>query len=248
MLVIQYKLVWNGDDRVDWTDVGTVDIPLEGGAANIEMPGFGQSDRIVGGDYGADAKISCNFMGTIQRDNNNNIIIPNSSFSNFVFKYNSSIWGSHIGARVVKGTYDFFGITDTEEAVRVYLYDGPDTVVADYTVNIPGVIVSANYNTTIAPQTTSQDWLYGTCYNRVNENALAVFIRFKNDYPADYRPGAIIGSNWQSHNRSNGESHILGTNGKWIEMRTLGGGSSKGNTPSIIKDGKWVNQRKLGKE
>jgi hypothetical protein len=71
-----------------------------------------------------------------------------------------------------------------------------------------------------------------------------------NPNPPDYRPGAVLDSGlvWQSHNRTGGDSHILGTNGNWIEMRTLDGGSSSGNPPSIRKNDKWVNQRKIGKE
>lgn len=70
-----------------------------------------------------------------------------------------------------------------------------------------------------------------------------------NPNPPDYRPGAIRDNAvWQSHNRANGEAHILGANNRWIEMRTLDGGSGFGNPPSIRKNDKWTNQRKLGKE
>lgn len=75
-------------------------------------------------------------------------------------------------------------------------------------------------------------------------------VEFKNILPADYRPGAILDGNgvWQSHNRDNGESHILGPNSAWIEMRTIGGGVECGNPPSIRKNDKWYNQLEIGKE
>ena len=71
-----------------------------------------------------------------------------------------------------------------------------------------------------------------------------------NPNPPDYRPGAILDANavWQSHNRSGGEAHILGANNTWVEMRTLEGGTSMGNPPSIRLNNKWANQRKIGKE
>lgn len=66
----------------------------------------------------------------------------------------------------------------------------------------------------------------------------------------DYRPGATLDSNslWQSHNRSVGKAHILGGDGKWKEMRTIGSPNEKGNPPSIRKDNAWFNQAKIGKE
>lgn len=75
-------------------------------------------------------------------------------------------------------------------------------------------------------------------------------ITFKNILPADYRPGATLDSSsvWQSHERTGGKAHILGTGNSWIEMRTVGGLVDMGNPPSIRKDNKWYNQRKIGKE
>lgn len=79
---------------------------------------------------------------------------------------------------------------------------------------------------------------------------ISMGIQFKNILPADYRPGAILDGNgvWQSHNRDNGESHILGPNSAWIEMRTIGGGVECGNPPSIRKNDKWYNMLEIGKE
>lgn len=75
-------------------------------------------------------------------------------------------------------------------------------------------------------------------------------IRIQNPNLPDYRPGAIRDSNgvWQSHNRSGGEVHIRNSNGVWVEERTMSGGESCGNPPSIRKSDKWFNQRKIGKE
>lgn len=250
MLVIQYKLVWNGDDRVDWTDVGQVDIPSDGGAASIKMPLYGQSDRLKNSSgFGANAEVECYYRGQFSRVSGNRLHIVGGQFDTFRFVYNSSMWGSHIGEPVVKGQYMFAAYDDQGNRIGTFYYDGWDTVVADYTIDDSmGTYATAAYNIDIGPQEISQQFKYGECKNYVNQNLLEVYVRFKNTYPADYRPGAIIGSNWQSHDRSGGESHILGADGKWIEMRTVDGGSSKGDTPSIIKDGKWVNQRKLGKE
>lgn len=75
-------------------------------------------------------------------------------------------------------------------------------------------------------------------------------VKFINILPPDYRPGAIRDGNgvWQSHNRDNGEAHILTGNGTWKEMRTIGAPDEKGNPPSIRKNNAWFNQAKLGKE
>lgn len=74
-------------------------------------------------------------------------------------------------------------------------------------------------------------------------------ITFKNILPADYRPGATLDSSsvWQSHERTGGKAHILGTGGTWIEMRTNNGLVESDNPPSIYTT-KWMNQRLIGKE
>ena len=75
-------------------------------------------------------------------------------------------------------------------------------------------------------------------------------VKFVNILPPDYRPGATLDSNrlWQSHNREAGKAHILGANGKYIEMRTIAGLEDSDNSPSIRVNDKWFNQRKIGKE
>lgn len=66
----------------------------------------------------------------------------------------------------------------------------------------------------------------------------------------DYRPGAIRDNNavWQSHNRADGDAHILVSGGTWSEMRTIGAPNEKGNPPSIRKNNLWFNQARIGKE
>lgn len=72
-------------------------------------------------------------------------------------------------------------------------------------------------------------------------------VRFTNDMPADYRPGAILSTGqWLSHNRTVGEAHIL--NGTWKEMRTIQGHTENTNPPSIQMSNIWTNQKLIGKE
>lgn len=75
-----------------------------------------------------------------------------------------------------------------------------------------------------------------------------VGIRFTNDMPPDYRPGAILDNGvWQSHNRSAGEAHIL-CNNRWNEVRTNNGHSQNDDPPSIYIGDHWTDQLLLGKE
>jgi len=78
---------------------------------------------------------------------------------------------------------------------------------------------------------------------------IGVGVRFKNILPADYRPGKILDNNgvWQSHNRQNGMSKILGPNG-WIEMRTINGAEASDNPPLIRHQSEYKNMRKSGAE
>lgn len=251
MLKIQYKLVWNGEDRVDWRDVGSVDIPTNGGSASIEMPAFGQSDLLrATSTYGADATIKNTFNGTFTRDNNNRITMTGGSFTLYQFDYKSSIWGSHIGEAVIKGTYDYYAIPSSGGEEFIYKYDGGNTVVEDYSVSIPSKTVSAEYHEVIQPGNgVSAEHYYGRCFNEINNNNLQVYLRFMNTYPANYRPGKIYDSSsdtWQSHNRNGGWAGIYdGTS--FREMQTVGGdGQTTGNAPYIAKDNDWVNQRKIG--
>ena len=66
-------------------------------------------------------------------------------------------------------------------------------------------------------------------------------------FDLDYRPGAISDSVWKSHNRSGGTCHVYdGT--KYLEMRTVGAPTAKGNPPSAYHDSAWYNMNRVGKE
>lgn len=69
-------------------------------------------------------------------------------------------------------------------------------------------------------------------------------------FDMDYRPGATLDTNtsvWKSHNRVGGSCHCYdGT--KFLEMRTIGAPTEKGNPPSIYHNSVWFNQAKIGKE
>lgn len=113
-----------------------------------------------------------------------------------------------------------------------------------------------NYSFTLPPLTGTGD--QGTMYffnkndtYQTTGDRLYLGIRFTNIMPPDYRPGAIRDGNnvWQSHNRNNGEAHILTSDsGSWREMRTESGLIACGNIPAIRYNNKWANQRKIGKE
>lgn len=119
-----------------------------------------------------------------------------------------------------------------------------------FTGTIASNVDLGTYTFTLAPgQELSRGTLY--LYNDAQvgyDDEFEMGISFKNILPADYRPGAILSNGqWLSHNRNVGEAHTLG-NGSWIEMRTNGGGTEKGNPPSINKNNSWVNQLEIGKE
>lgn len=115
------------------------------------------------------------------------------------------------------------------------------------------------YSFTIPPSAGTSEYDYSMFFFNKNDNPqyhtqgdrLELGIKFTNIMPPDYRPGAIRdnGNVWQSHNRNNGEAHILtADNGSWREMRTDSGLVASGNPPSIRINSKWMNQRQLGKE
>lgn len=64
----------------------------------------------------------------------------------------------------------------------------------------------------------------------------------------DYRPGAILDTNWKSHNRVAGKCHMITnpTGPVFTEMRTVGAPTALGNPPSIYHDNKWYNGAKIG--
>ena len=247
---VQFCRRWNGEIHDNWMDLKTISVPSGSTSGyTIDIPGYGQSDRIVGGDYGADCLMLCKYHADATRDNNNNIRFSGKLLDNYVFSYDSALWGSHIGQPVVVGNYDYYAVDGSGAEHFVYNYPGQSTVVANYTV--PQSFTLSNVPSfTIPPQSSSNEVYYGRCHNNVNGLEVRIYLRFFNDYPKDYRPGAILGadSKWLSHNRSGGESHILGANGKYIEMRTVGGHSTNNNPPSIRINDKWTDQKKIGKE
>lgn len=110
------------------------------------------------------------------------------------------------------------------------------------------------YTITIAPggEFGSQ---YSMFFNNKTKNSstpssgdqLYMGVKFTNDMPADYRPGAIKQGNiYLSHNRDAGEAHVL--HGTWREMRTLNGHVDNDNPPSIRKNNIWTDQLLIGKE
>lgn len=122
-------------------------------------------------------------------------------------------------------------------------------------MNFSGTIASnvdlGTYTFTLAPgQELSRGTVY--LYNDAQtgyDDEFEMGISFKNILPADYRPGAILSNNqWLSHNRSAGECHVLGPSNAWLEMRTDGSPTEKGNPPSIRKNDSWFNMAETGLE
>lgn len=75
-----------------------------------------------------------------------------------------------------------------------------------------------------------------------------VGVNFRNDLPADYRPGKIRDGNgqWRSHNRTGGKCHIRTSTGILKEMRTADGGVASNNPPYIRHRDGNKNQRLIG--
>lgn len=72
---------------------------------------------------------------------------------------------------------------------------------------------------------------------------------FRNILPKDYRPGMTWnGSAFMSHNRNNGGVCNYWNGSAWVEMRTQGYPTDKGNSPLLYRDGDWWNQAKIGQE
>lgn len=249
MLIIQYRQVWDGATFVDWRDVGSIDVPADySGTMNVPMPGYGQSDRLIGSsDFGADCFMKCVFHVNATRGADNAISLTGNRMDTYQFVYDSANWGGHIGSPVVKGTYDYYAIDKNSAEHFIYTYDGGNVVVANYSVDIPGFSITAVPDFHVQAQQTSNEVYYGRCYNRVNGNVVQVYLRFRNTYPADYRPGMILDGNkvWKSHNRTGGTANIRTATG-WRTMRTMNGGTGTGNPPLIKHDTGYKNMRRIG--
>lgn len=148
------------------------------------------------------------------------------------------------GYSLVQGNYSWYSSINGNE---IYHYHGPATAGQGGAI-YPGTGGSFSFSSgTIRPQQETSAREFANFYNWVNGNRAQAKIVFFNDFPPDYRPGAIRSGNiYLSHNRNDGEAHIL--NGSWNEMRTIGGGVEHDNIPSIRKNNSWFNQLKLGKE
>lgn len=250
---IQYRQLWNGGTWEDWRDVGEFDVPVGTTNLSVTMPAFGQSDRMQSPPpvYGANALIGCTLHVTATRDSGTNAVsLSGGTLDTYKFYYDSETWGSHIGAAVVKGTYDYYAVDSNNAEHFVYTYDGGYTVVANYQVDISGFSIQAIHNFTVAAQQTSNEEYYGRCFNQINSNNVQVYLRFQNTYPANYRPGETYSSStWYSHNRPGGAASIRNGN-SWTEMKTLNGNGSTTGDPPYIRNASnaWVNQRKTGVE
>lgn len=136
----------------------------------------------------------------------------------------------------------------------VVLWSYHDTDIAAAKTIATNVTALGTFTFNLAPSSgNSQHSMYFFNKNDTYEtqgDRLNMGVKFENITPPDYRPGAINdgSSKWLSHNRENGECHILGTNGKFIEMRTINGLAEAGNPPSVRVNDKWMNQRLIGKE
>lgn len=72
-------------------------------------------------------------------------------------------------------------------------------------------------------------------------------VSFRNDLPADYRPGATFnGVRWGCNNNSGGACNVW-TGSSWQECRTENGGSASDNSP-FSYNGSWLNQYKIGNQ
>lgn len=149
---------------------------------------------------------------------------------------------------LVPGNYDYFSSINS---ALIHNYQGPNRM-CQGDATYPGNGSTATFNTgLIAPQTESAHYQFAWMHNNVQrENYAYAYVSVFNDLPNDYRPGTILNNSsiWLSHNRTNGEAHILKGNGKWAEMRTVEGHNENNNPPSIRTTNRWTNQLLLGKE
>lgn len=117
-----------------------------------------------------------------------------------------------------------------------------------WNLNIPG-----SFSVTVPPRTTATTasihfYSRATGYTYDPDEFTVGLIIENPNYP-DYRPGKIMDNNstWQSHNRTNGRAYIRDQSSQ-IEMRTMDGGVSSGNPPTIRHDSTFKNMRKSGAE
>lgn len=245
---IQYRRVWSGVPDA-FVDVGTFEIDTGTNQINVTMPRFGQSDRLVPASKGfaCDKVMDCILHATATRDADTNAVTF-TSLTMDTFKFHYVLYpGVNPGEQVVPGRYQFWFSPDDGAVLNdVYTSSAPSVALANYTDNV-------SYSQTLTSsfsanaQEASNYVMYGRCYNHTNGNDLRVYLRFVNDYPADYRPGKILkNSDWYSHNRSGGAANIYnGTS--YRTMRTLNGGVGTAKAPYIKHSSGYKNQRKIGR-
>lgn len=69
-------------------------------------------------------------------------------------------------------------------------------------------------------------------------------VSFRNNLPADYRPGATwTGYEWGCNNRTGGNAAVY-NGSSWVETRTKDGGAASDNPPLGYNDN-WLNQYKI---
>lgn len=150
------------------------------------------------------------------------------------------------GKPVVQGNYSWYSSVNGAEIAH---YVGPTVSgEGDYTYAGEGGTMGIDFGT-IGPQQEGDQREYANLLNHVNGLRSQAWVTVRNDLPADYRPGAVLDNKWLTHNRSNGQAHILTSGSTWTEMRTINGGINKGDIPSIMtsENGAWINQRRFGK-
>lgn len=176
---------------------------------------------------------------TTSADNRNNLTITTNTTINYISR--DDIRGSF---RATPGRY-----------ITIRRYEGGEVLYGGYdgAINVEHPIYASiplgEYTFTLAPgESASRRTLY--LYNEVEGTSsydkIGMGVEFKNTLPKDYRPGAIkTDAGWKTHNRDSGKANIL-KDGSWVEMRTLGSPTEKGDSPFIRRDDEWFNQALVG--
>lgn len=248
--IINYR-AWNHQEQIPYEYT----FPNENGTYTIHTPRLiDQSDRIAGKSCidescSADDYAWAYWVGLlVDMDititvNGNKISATISGFDDWRVERKQS-WATCTSARVYTGDYDYYSSIN---GALIHRYHGPSTM-CQGDATWPGAGGDVTINTgTINAQEWSQRYEFANMYNAYENNRAYAYVQIFNDLPPDYRPGAIKQGNiYLSHNRNDGEAHVLG--GTWKEMRTSQGHTANDNPPSIRKSNIWTDQLKLGKE
>lgn len=177
-------------------------------------------------------------------DNANNVIVTLQTVVNYIRRGNirgnpnySGTWGRDIILAREKGGTPFWSVADNNIGKERDL-SGKIVLPSETFILPPGEGLSRGSiyilnHTTGFPETepyTDEMW---------------AGISFRNNLPADYRPGATwVSGAWQSHNRTQGACSGWQGSG-WVEQRTENGGSAANNPPLYNRNG-WKNMYKVG--